>query len=392
MIAIECLLFLAGAYLSCYVAYWVLLVIVHFFAPWREEGAGGSIRFAILIPAHDEELLLPRLLSSLEAQRYPRGNFEVFVIADNCTDGTAAAARQRGAQVLERFDDACRGKGYALQWALSRIGLESHDAVLVVDADCFLDPAALENLSRSMLAFEVVQCYSGVGNPEESWFTRLLDVSRTLNNNVYSRAKQRLGLSCQLIGTGMCFSTSILRQFGWDAFTVGEDYEYFAKLIGSGRRVGFQWHAKVYHQESSTLKQATTQRMRWSSGRLATLRTYGLPLLWKGVIEGNADKFDAGLALLFPNPSMGMNLTLVCLVASWIAESGRLGPLTGLFIALAALQLGIFLVGVAYTKNRLRKLAAIFVAPAFLAWKMAIDMLSVLGFGRKKWIRTERKQ
>lgn len=392
MIVISGVLVLAGIYLSCYVAYWCLLLAVHFCFSVRSSAAGSQVtRFAIVVPAHNEELFLPRLLASTGNQDYPGERFETIVVADNCTDRTADTARNHGVTVLERFDEKRRGKGYAIKWALETIDLDEYDAVLIVDADCFISTNALKSLDGVIQEKQVIQCYSGVGNPDDSWFTRLLDVSRTINNNIYSPAKQRLGLSSQLIGTGMCFATRILKTFGWDAFTVGEDCEYYAKLIQNGETVGFDWNAKVYHQESSSLKQATSQRMRWSSGRFAVAWRYGFRLLSRGVIERNVVKFDAGLSLVLPNPSLGMNVTLVCLVIAALANGGRSGAFAAWFLLLALVQLGVFVIGVFYTKNRVSKFLAIFVAPAFLAWKMGIDALSILGVGRKKWIRTERK-
>jgi cellulose synthase/poly-beta-1,6-N-acetylglucosamine synthase-like glycosyltransferase len=392
MIVVSGVLVLAGIYLSCYVAYWCILLVVHFLFSMRASTGDSQVtRFAIVIPAHNEELLLPRLLASTNDQDYPKERYATIVVADNCTDGTADAARHHGVSVLERFDQEGRGKGYAIKWALETIDLTRYDAILIVDADCFISTNALTSLDGAIQRKQIIQCYSGVGNPDDSWFTRLLDVSRTINNDIYSPAKQRLGLSCQLIGTGMCFTTRILKTYGWDALTIGEDCEYYAKLIQNGETIGFDWDAKVYHQESSSLKQATTQRMRWSSGRFAVAWKHGFSLLRRGMIERNVIKFDAGLTLILPNPSLGINVTLVCLAVALLTSTGNGVALPAWFFLLAAAQLGVFVVGVFYTEKKLSKFLAIFIAPAFLAWKMGIDALAILGVGRKKWIRTERK-
>jgi cellulose synthase/poly-beta-1,6-N-acetylglucosamine synthase-like glycosyltransferase len=293
--------------------------------------------------------------------------------------------------VLERIDDARRGKGYAIHWALESIDLARYDAVLIVDADCTISSGSLRCLDGSLQQTGVVQCHNGVGNPDQTWFTRLLDVSRTVANRIYSPAKRRLGLSCELTGTGMCFSTRILRKHAWDAFTVGEDWEYYAKLLQKGESVGFEMNARILHQESASLRQATSQRMRWSSGRFAVAWRYGFPLLARGVAQRNRVMLDAGLSLILPNPSLGMNLTLLCLGAAFFAAPGHRVVLASWFLLLALAQLGIFVIGVFYTGNRLSKLLSIFIAPAFLAWKMGIDALSIVGAGRKKWVRTERK-
>lgn len=386
------ILVLAGIYLSCYVGYWCILLVTHFTSPAFSPAAGAQrTRFAVVIPAHNEELLLPRLLGSIRNQEYPIERFDAIVVADNCSDRTADVARQLKSIVLQRVDEERRGKGYAIKWALDSIDLHKYDAVLIVDADCLISANALSSLDGAMQRERVVQCYSGVGNPDESWFTRLLDVSRTINNDIYSTARQRLGLSTQLIGTGMCFTSGILKKFGWDAFTVGEDCEYYAALVENGETVGFCWDAKVLHQESSSLKQATSQRMRWSSGRFAVVSKYGFKLLRDGLAERNLVKFDAGLTFVFPNPSLGMNMTLLCLALALAMPSGTGAGYQAWFTFLALAQLCIFITGIWYTKNRVSKLLAICVAPAFLVWKLAIDALSMLGIGGKRWIRTERR-
>lgn len=392
MIVASGVLVLAGIYLSCYVAYCLLLLVTHFALSARSLASGAlSTRFAIVIPAHNEELFLGRLLDSIWNQDYPRELVETIVVADNCTDRTAEIAREQGITVLERVDQANRGKGYALKWAFDTGNLDQYDAVVVVDADCTVSPNSLRSLDSALQENRVIQCYNGVGNPDQSWFTRLLDVSRTINNIIYSPAKRRLGLSCELTGTGMCFATKILRKHGWDAFTIGEDWEYYAKLIQKGEIVGFDVNARVYHQESSSLNQATSQRIRWSGGRFAVARKYGLSLFSSGVIDKSLVKLDAGLSLILPNPSLGMNVTLLCLGGAFLAIPDHRATLALWFVCLALAQLGVFMVGVFYTKNRFSKLLAIFIAPAFLVWKMGIDALSILGVGRNKWVRTERK-
>ena len=392
MTVVSIFLLVAGIYLGCYVLYWLVLLGNHFLSPIPIPAPGTlCTRFAILVPAHNEELLVGRLLQSARSQDYPQELFDTIVIADNCSDRTAAIAREQDAIVLERVDPVRRGKGFAIQWALEAIDMDKYDAVLIVDADCTISEGSLKCLDGTLQKRSVVQCHNGVGNPEASWFTRLLDVSRTISNRIYGPAKQRLGLSCELTGTGMCFATRILKMHGWDAFSVGEDWEYYAKLIEKGEMVGFDMNATILHEESYSLRQATSQRMRWSSGRFAVAWRYGVRLMARGLIERSLVKFDAGLSLMLPNPSLGMNVTLLCLGASFFSAPGHRVLLAMWFSVLALAQLGIFVVGIFYTRNRLRKLSAMFIAPAFLAWKMGIDALSILGVGRKDWKRTERK-
>ncbi len=383
-----------GAYLSLYILYDLMLLFAHFLIKDKDIPILSPVtRFGIIIPAHNEELLLDRLLKSINEQDYPSDKVKTIVVADNCCDNTAKIGLENGALVLERKDNQQRGKGYAIKFALEKVDMNQHDAFFIIDADSVIKADMLAQLDKALRnGKKIIQCYNGVANPDQSWFTRLLDVSRTIGNEIYHPAKQKLGLSSYLMGNGMCFSSEVLMKYGWNAFTVGEDWEYYARLIQSGEIVAFANKARVYHQESSSLKQATSQRMRWSSGRFAIAWKYGGGIFIKGLAEGNIKKIDASLPLLLPNPSLGMNLTIIGLMmSSLLAAVVRNNGFILWFSVLLLIQLVIFIVGILYTRHKLKNFLALFVAPIFLIWKMAIDVLSVLGIGSKTWVRTERR-
>ena len=300
-----------GVYLSIYVIYMALIIAARLLMVSHPSvDAHPRTRFGVLIPAHNEELLLPKLLDSIRCQDYPEHMYTAIVIADNCCDNTVGCAQDAGVIVLERRDETSKGKGQAIKWVIDAISMDDYDAFLIVDADSVMGFDALKNLDAVVKkGAQVIQCYNGLINPDDSWFTRLLDVSRTISNELYHPGKQRLGLSSYLMGNGMCFTKEILLKYGWDAFTVGEDWEYYAKLVENGEVIGFARDVRVYHRESSSLKQATSQRMRWSSGRFAIAWKYGFRLLLRGLAERNIVKFDAALPLIFPNPSLGINIT-----------------------------------------------------------------------------------
>lgn len=394
MTLVVLLLAVFAAYLTAYVLYQVVLFAAN--ALIREPGfvqPAHTRRFNVFVPAHNEELYLPRLLSSLVSQEYPRDLYRVTVIADNCSDGTASAGRTFDVDVLERTDLERRGKGHAIGWTLERTDLRRFDAIVIVDSDSIVSPDLLKHLNFQLERGDrVVQCYNGVANPGQSWFTRLMDVSRTIANEILHPAKRKLGLSSHLMGNGMCFDVGVLREFGWGAFTVGEDWEYYARLILSNVPVGYSRYARVFHQESVNLQQASSQRMRWSGGRFQVLRLFGPSLLMQGLRTRSVMCLDASLPLVFPNPSLGMNLTVVGVVAAGVVwlSTGRM-TLIAWFAVLAVLQFVMFVIGVFHTKEPLASAASLVLAPIFLIWKMGIDLLSVAGVGVKEWKPTARR-
>jgi len=372
----------------------LFLALSYFFVrerlPGREEPLN---QFAILVPAHNEEMLITTLCKSLLKIDYPRHKYEIFIVADNCSDQTANICRQYPIQVLERNEQKTRGKGQALAWALKQIDLEQYDSVLIVDADNYVDSGILRELSRLLNQGEqAIQCYNAVGNREDSGFTQLLFVTRTIGNLLYHEAKFRLGLSSYLMGNGLCFRSDLLKQRGWTAFSVGEDWEYYAQLVEYGTRIGFAAKAKVFHQESRSLNQATSQRLRWASGRFSIAKTLGLRLFLKGIRERNWLIFDASFPLIFPNYSLQINLTIGALVLALLLPSSRLKSFcVPAFILLLTGQFLLFLAGTVIAGSPCKILRAALYVPIFLVWKSAIDILCLTGLYKgKKWVRTQR--
>jgi len=381
-------------YLTCATAYLLFLAAAYFLVKEPEHAEPKTRnKFAILIPAHNEELLIARLFDSLLGIDYPKASYQVYVVADNCTDQTASIAGTFPFNVLIRKDEAHIGKGYAIDWAITQIPLNDYDALLIVDADNIVDKNILLELNKIIdQGFEAIQCHNSVGNREDSWFTQLLFVSRTIGNLLYHHAKYKLGLSSYLMGNGICFSTKLLMRKKWTAFSLGEDWEYYAQLIHDRVKIGFAVKAKVFHQESRSLEQATTQRLRWSSGRFHVLRRYGFGLLKDGIRRLDWFTVDASLPLVFPNYSLQFNLTILYLTLSVLITKSYFRPFFMIVgVCLVIGQIALFAAGMYLAKSYREVLKALFRAPFFLVWKAFIDIFSVTGlYQGKKWVRTSR--
>ncbi|WPA89765.1 glycosyltransferase family 2 protein [Moorella sp. ACPs] len=244
--------------------------------PTRPAGEGKS-RFAVLFPAHNEERVIAASIASVKNCRYPKELFDVYVIADNCTDRTAALARQAGAIALER-QDPNRGKQHALKWAFNAIDLEKYDAVVILDADNRVDPGFLSTLdSELQKGHKVVQGYLETLNPNDSWITA---------NYAYmfwyicrlNMARSLMGLSSWLAGTGFCISTEVIKRIGWQVETLTDDVEYTCQLILAGERIKFAPGAVVYDQKPQLLGNSMRQRLRWIRGQTQVTMRY-LPRL-----------------------------------------------------------------------------------------------------------------
>ncbi|RIK74265.1 MAG: hypothetical protein DCC67_16815 [Planctomycetota bacterium] len=243
------------------------------------RSAAEHSRFAILIPAHNEETSISASVASCLSQDYPAEKYFVLVIADNCTDRTAELARAAGAECLERFDRARSGKGAALAWGIPQALAKPCDAVLIVDADCALDAGALRALDRHVAAgHQAVQLNNVPSNADDCPTSYLLAVANKLENDFFYAPKDRLGLAVLLRGTGMMLARQLLQECPWEAQSLTEDSEYSMRLFRRGQRIRFEPSAAVRSAAPVSRDQLTAQRTRWISGQrdVATSHAWSL--------------------------------------------------------------------------------------------------------------------
>ena len=198
----------------------------------KRTGSAAQKRFAVLVAAHNEESVIGPLLENLKHLDYPDDMYDIYVIADNCSDGTADIARRHGVHVAERTTDTDRGKGYAIRWMLERLyhSPQPCDAVVMFDADNLVSPNFLQVMNdRLMDGKRVIQGYLDSKNPFDSWVSVSMAISYWYTNRMWQLSRRALGLSCALGGTGLCIDMQLLRQLGWDATGLAEDTEFGAK-------------------------------------------------------------------------------------------------------------------------------------------------------------------
>jgi 1,2-diacylglycerol 3-beta-glucosyltransferase len=351
-------------------------------------------KFRVIVPAHNEELGIAHTVQSLQALDYPRDKYSVLVVADNCTDSTADAARAAGAEVLERTDEVRRGKGYALLHAFERLAPEV-DAVVVIDADTLVSPNLLGAFSaRIERGASAVQADYAVRNPEQSWRTRLMAVAFGSFHIVRSRGRERLGLSAGLRGNGMCFTREILKRVPHDAFSIVEDVEYGIRLGEQGCRVCYADEAHVYGEMVSSAASASSQRKRWEGGRQALAKAHAWRLLRRGVAERNAVLFDLGVDLLVPPLSrLAVSAVLGWGVATgaafvwggsvWLASAAWAGSIGGIVIYV--------LRGWSVSGTGIRGLRDLALAPIYVIWKQTIGGSVSEARPDAPWVRTTRE-
>lgn len=260
----------------------------------------GCNRFAVVIPAHNEENVIYQSVRSILGCDYPREKFDVFVIADNCSDRTPELAEAAGAKVRKRFNKNQRGKQYALAWAFEQINLADYDAAVILDADNHIDPGFLRVMDHHLAAgHKVVQGYIETKNPCDSWVTANYAFMMWYMARL-QMFRSRIGLSAILGGTGYCVRTDVLRRVGFNVRSLVDDAEYTCQLILAGEKVAYAPGAVVYDQKPVGLGDSLRQRLRWMRGQTQITIQY-IPQMvlcilrnWlKGDIGQAARAFDA---------------------------------------------------------------------------------------------------
>lgn len=274
---------IATVFFVCY-SYQFAYILVPYLKKEKPHKPAELHRYAVLISARNEELVIGNLLDSISEQDYPSRLVRVFVVADNCTDKTAKVARAHGAIVYERFNDKLVGKGYALEYLLDRIGEEYgdvFDAYMVFDADNLLSEDYISRMNESFSdGYRIITSYRNSKNYGDNWISAgyalwFLREAKYLNN-----ARYLLGTSCAVSGTGFMFSREILKSCGgWPFHLLVEDIEFTIHNIVSGEKVGYCPRAVLYDEQPTKFSQSWKQRMRWARGYIQILRKYGGRLL-----------------------------------------------------------------------------------------------------------------
>jgi 1,2-diacylglycerol 3-beta-glucosyltransferase len=375
---------------------------------WTARGPGGApprgaptTRFAVLVPAHDEERLVADTVRSLLAVDYPADLRHVHVVADHCGDRTADVVRACGVESHAHDDPEPAGKGPALQWLLRRLLArgDRFDAVVVVDADSVVNTAFLSAFDAELASgADAVQGRYTVRDPSASPATALRTAALDLRHHVRPLGRNALGASCGLYGNGMAFRTDVLLDRPWTGHLT-EDLELQIRLVLDGVAVRYAPGAVVAAEMPEALADATSQNERWERGRVDLARR-GVPRLLRAALGSPARSrvaiADTALDLLVPPLSVlaaaavasaSSTLTLRALCPTRITRvSAVVG--TASVVALGAHVL----VGLRVAGAPRSAYAALVRAPAAMAWKVRLWTRMAGGRSDVSWQRTARNR
>jgi cellulose synthase/poly-beta-1,6-N-acetylglucosamine synthase-like glycosyltransferase len=387
-VTVDVLLLLVAVPLVLAAAYLAGLAAIALMPGGRKEPFGASARnrrFVFILPAHNEERAIADAISSLRSIDYSADLVRIVVVADNCDDETAAIARAAGAEVIDRTS-AERGKGFALAAGLAHVA-DSFDGVVFMDADCVISPNALrvfdEMLARGDNVVQAQYLMRARGNASHA---ALREMSLALVHLVRPLARERVGASAGLKGSGMCFSRQAIEQAGWQSTGLAEDAEQHVRLLQAGMRVAFARDVIVTGEQPASLGDARKQHQRWEAGRASVAGSSALPLLAAGIRTRSLPMLDAAIDLMIPPVSIVLlGLAGVGAVA-FVLDSGAA------WLALAGVLMLVlyFAAGAVLSSPRPGDLArAIASVPAYAGWKAWVYAQSLIA-RPDAWERTRR--
>ncbi|QSA97294.1 glycosyltransferase [Methylococcus sp. EFPC2] len=353
-------------------------------------GAGAYPATVVLVPAHNEEASIPVTLSSIR-DGLPE-NSRILVVAHNCSDATARIARGAGVEVLEANDEGKGGKPDALKAGLSALDVDPPAVVVIIDADCRVEPGAIATLATAAhaLNWPVMGAYTFSPADGSVGMATVSSLAILLKNFIRPLGLHFFELPCLLNGSGSAYPFELIRHAPHGEGSIAEDYQLTIDLLRRGYPTRFVPEAKIYTQLPKQMGTALKQRRRWEHGHLWLALSKAPVLLWEGIVKRNLDY--CALALEVSVPPLGFLLLLWGGVLGLIVG---LYPLHGQFGAMVTvLAGGLALIGMlvfswlqfAGVSQTLSALASV---PRYLLWKL--PMYGAFFRRREtRWMKTER--
>ncbi|MDD2397557.1 MAG: glycosyltransferase family 2 protein, partial [Tissierellia bacterium] len=388
---------------TCFYSYQIFYVFVALFNKGKNFNALKNHKYAVVIAARNESAVIAQLIKSIKKQNYPSELLDIYVVADNCTDNTAAVAKKAGAKVFERFNKQLVGKGYALDYAFKNLikGNKCYEGYFVFDADNLLDENYVSEMNKVFdNGYKIITSYRNSKNYDTNWLTAgyslwFLREAKYLNNS-----RMILNTGCAISGTGFMVSDEIIRKNnGWKHHLLTEDIEFTIDSALHGEKIGYCGNAVLYDEQPYLFKQSWNQRLRWAKGFYQVFAKYGINLI-KAIFTKRSfycyDMFVTIMPALFLTLiSVGVNLTVFSVSLINIEIYPQLMEQTVGAIVLSVINsyIVLFIMGLITTitewkninSSFRKKIKYIFSFPIFIFTYVPISIVALFKFKKIEW-------
>ncbi len=327
------------------VFYVVFFAIISMFYDKEDEVAAHAAalsnkqyKFLILYPAYKEDRVIINAVENFLMQDYPTTHYTVAVISDHMQPETNDYLRQLPITLLEPvFEKSSKAK--AMQYAINEVKGD-FEQVVVLDADNVVRSDFLSQLNILCTIYDAIQCHRCAKNANND--VAVLDgASEEINNTIFRKAHNRLGLSSALIGSGMCFKYELFKKNVFELKTAGEDREMEALLLHQEVFIKYAPEIHVFDEKVSSQDNFQRQRMRWMTAQVQSLLS-NLPKIPRAILHGKINFVDKTIQqALIPRSILivllaGISILMTIFMPSWCEKWWILFALLAiaLFIAL----------------------------------------------------------
>ena len=341
---------------------------------------------AILIPAHNESLVIAKTIQTILPQLTTKD--QLLVVADNCTDDTTSIARSLGATVVERFNTELRGKGYALDYGIQHLKSNPPQVAIIIDADCIIYADAIDLLAQTCKVQKrpIQALYLMDSHPNPSLKARIAEFAWLLKNKVRPLGFKTLGLPCQLMGTGMAFLWDDIKEINLASGHIVEDMKLGVDLARINKAAIFLPEALVKSVFPLTQEATNTQRARWEHGHLGMIMSEAPSLLFEALQTRNLQMFGLACDLIVPPLAVLVLLCVAVFIFSLVC-SAHLALLLSVLL-LAALAIAVLLAWLFFGRQII-SFKQLCYAPVYALVK--IPLYIKFFFNRQvEWVRSKR--
>jgi len=351
-------------------------------------------KFAVIIPARNEERVIGNLLKSLEKQEYPKNLYDVFVVLNNCTDRTKDIALENNVNIIECKTNV-KSKGEALKEAFKYLSKSEYDSFIIFDADNIVHPKFIHKMNDALEeGYDLAQGFRDSKNVSDTWISSCYSIHYMVHNIFLNKARMNIGKSSFINGTGFMISKKFLLKRGFRAHTLTEDIELTVRCAINDEKIAFVEDAITYDEQPITFKQSWKQRKRWSIGTIQCFKIYTKRLLKKMIRRGSLESIDVFIFLISPFIQILGMLSYIAHFVVMVMQGLHINYTNKIFAIFLCYIMSIMLsiVSIKIKGKHIRPyLKGIFTVPIFILSWIPINIVACFS-KRNKWEKIEHKR
>lgn len=392
MVVLEKMLKVVDVFSLTVMIYYIVIGLCAFKKSNIEKDNKNFKKFACIIPARNEEIVIGYLIESLEKQNYPKGFYDVYVIPNNCTDNTETILEQKDVKIITCNDIKVNSKGDVLRYGFEVLKNEKYDAYIIFDADNVVHPDFIQKMNNMLnKGYKLVQGYRDSKNPSDSWVSSASSLHYLIQNCFINKARSNISVSSFINGTGFMISKELIEEKGYNSLTMTEDIELTVKCDLDGEKIGFANEAITYDEQPIKFGESWKQRTRWSVGTIQVLKIYS-KLLKDDILKNrNFASLDSLLFLFAPYMQLLSTITFILHIVVNASKTVQVDFISKIFFViiwyLSSVFMSIILV-IINKKNIKKYIKGIFTLPFFYISWIPINVVAVVK-KNLKWEKIE---